>query len=227
MRGVMTDRTVIALYDDFATAQEVAEELVSMGFQPETISVVANDASGDYASRLTAGARATSADDEDVDADEGAAFGAVVGGLIGLGAMAIPGIGPVIAAGPLVAALVGAGVGAVTGAVTGGLIASLVDMGIPETEAGYYAEGVRRGGALVLVNTTADWVDRVIEVMEDHNPVDVEQRATGWRAGGWSGFDTNAPPMSESQLVSDRDAYSQYISEADRKRARVYEDTMG
>jgi uncharacterized membrane protein len=223
MRGVITNRTVTALYHDFAAAQEVVDDLVSMGFQREQISVVVNNVSGQYDSYVAP------ATEEDVSTGEGASFGAVVGGLIGLGAMVIPGIGPVIAAGPLVAALVGAGVGAATGAVTGGLIAGLVDMGIPETEAGYYAEGIRRGGTLVIVNTTEDWVDRVVDVMESHNPIDVEERATEWRTGGWTGFDASAAPYTESQLEADREAYREFITEGEeeRRRTRIFEDATG
>jgi uncharacterized membrane protein len=228
MQGITANRTITALFDDFATAREVVDDLISMGFQPETISIVVNDASGQYASYLASEAQATTAD-EDVSMEEGAGLGALFGGLIGLGVMAIPGIGPVIAGGPLVTALVGAGVGAATGAVTGGLIAGLVDMGIPDTEAGYYAEAVRRGGALVIVNTTDDWVERVVEVMESYDPIDVEERATEWRAGGWTGFDTNAPPMSESQLAADHDAYRDFITgaEDERRRTRIFEHTTG
>jgi hypothetical protein len=218
----MTDRTVTALYPDFASAQAVADDLVSMGFQPDTISIVANDASGQYASTFATQAAAMQ---EDVSAGEGASFGAVIGGLVGLGAMAIPGIGPVIAAGPLVALLIGAGVGAATGAVTGGLIAGLVDMGIPEDEAGYYAEGVRRGGVLLLVNTTGDWVERVVEVMEAYNPINVERMITEWRSGGWAGFDANATPIAESQLAAERDAYRRLDDEA--QGTRVYTDATG
>lgn len=220
MRGILTNRTVSALYTDFATAQQVAEDLVSMGFQPDTISIVANDVSGQYASTFNAQSA-----QEDVSMGEGARFGAVVGGLIGLGALAIPGIGPVIAAGPLVAALVGAGVGAATGAVTGGLIAGLVDMGIPEDEAGYYAEGVRRGGALVLVNTTEDWVERVVDAMEAHIPINVERMTTAWRSGGWTGFDTSGMPIAESQLAAEREAYRQH--DDDTQATRVYQDATG
>lgn len=220
MRGVTTNRTVTGMYATFADAQDVVDDLLSMGFQRETISVVANNVSGQYASLAQAEAAG-----EDVSTGEGAAFGAVVGGLLGLGALAIPGIGPVIAAGPLAAALVGAGVGAVTG----GLIAGLVDMGIPDEEAGYYAEAVRRGGTLVVVNTTEDWVNKVVDVMEAHDPIDVEEQATEWRAAGWTGFDAQGAPMNEGQLASDREAYRDFITGADdeRPRTRVYEDATG
>jgi hypothetical protein len=221
MRGVITDRTVTALYEDFATAQDVVEDLVSMGFQRDQISLIANDATGDYATQF---ARREVASD-DVSASEGASFGAVIGGLVGLGAMLIPGIGPVIAAGPLVAVLIGTGVGAVTGAVTGGLVAGLVDMGVPETEAHYYAEGVRRGGTLVTVNTNDDWVERVADVLESHDPVNVQRSAHVWKERGWSGFDASAQPKA---LEEDREFYRDFDADEaaeNRRRTGVYHDT--
>ncbi len=222
MRGILTNRTVTALYADYASAQQVAEDLVSMGFQPDTISIVANDASGQLAGMLT---MQSAPIEEDVSMGEGASFGAVVGALIGLGAMAIPGIGPVIAAGPLVSLLIGAGVGAATGAVTGGLIAGLVEMGVPEAEAGYYAEGVRRGGTLVLVNTTEDWVERVVEVMETYNPINIDRITTEWRSGGWTGFDASGAPIAERQLAEAREAYR--LFDDDMPGTRVYRDATG
>src|SRR5215211_4006029 len=104
-------QTVVALYDDFPTARAVVEDLVEAGFPRDNISLVANDASGEYAGYLNA--------DEDVTPGEGAGFGAVVGALVGLGVALIPGIGPVLAAGPLAAVVFG-GLGAAAGAATGG-----------------------------------------------------------------------------------------------------------
>jgi hypothetical protein len=150
-------RTVVALYDNFSSANAAVRELVDRGFNREDISLMASDVENRYSPYLEnrsitpATADATGA---------GAGIGAIIGGLggllVGLGALAIPGIGPVIAAGPLATALsglIGAGVGAVAGGVTGGLIGALVDLGVPEQQAGYYAEGVRRGGTLVVVQT--------------------------------------------------------------------------
>jgi hypothetical protein len=126
----------------------------------------------------------------------GAGIGAVLGGLagllVGLGALAIPGIGPIIAAGPLATTLAGAGLGAATG----GLVGALADAGIPEGEAGVYAEGVRRGGTLVTVRAGEDMVSRATEIMNRYTPVDINQRTTEWRDSGWSGFDANAGPYS-------------------------------
>jgi uncharacterized membrane protein len=171
---------VTALYDELTTARRAVEQLVSSGVDRDQISLVANDASNKYASYLK---------DDNVTGEEGAGFGATVGALVGLGAMLIPGIGPVIAGGPLVAALVGAGVGAATGALTGGITASLVDMGIDEETAGYYAEGVRRGGSLVVAHVPDGNQNRVMDIMNRFNPVDLKVRTDEWRSTGWTRFD--------------------------------------
>src|SRR6185295_9791779 len=96
----------------------------------------------------------------------GAGTGLVVGGalgwLAGIGAIAIPGIGPFIAAGPIMAALAGAGVGGTVGGVTG----SLVGMGIPEYEAKRYEGRVRKGGYLLSVHCDdSEWVGRAKEIL--------------------------------------------------------------
>ncbi|HUM71506.1 MAG TPA: hypothetical protein PLK31_21985, partial [Chloroflexota bacterium] len=143
-------KTIVGLYESLSMAQRVVESLVNIGIEREDISLVANDATGEYG-RFVTTPTGEVAQVEAVGA--GAGVGAVVGGLggllLGLGALAIPGIGPVLAAGPLVTTLAGAGIGAVTG----GLIGALVDLGIDEADAKYYAEGVRRGGTLVTVNS--------------------------------------------------------------------------
>jgi len=105
--------------------------------------------------------------------------------LVGLGALAIPGIGPVIAAGPIAAALAGAGIGAVTG----GIIGALIDLGVPEESAHVYAESVRRGNVLVAAQVGDDRVDEASRIMERTGLLDIEHEAEGWRSSGWSRFD--------------------------------------
>ena len=118
----------------------------------------------------------------------GAVTGGVVGGAAGLAAsligLAIPGIGPIIAAGPIVALLSGAGVGAVAG----GLIGGLTDMGMSRYDAERYAESVRRGGALVAVRADAARSERAAEIMREYGAVDIEGRAERWRERGWTGY---------------------------------------
>lgn len=196
-------RTVVALFDDFNLANRAVKELIDNGFSRDDVSIMASDAAGEYQRHLGREGDMGTRDAGDTGATEGAGvgagIGAVIGGLggllVGLGALTIPGIGPVIAAGPLAAALTGlagAGVGAVAGGVAGGLLGALVDMGVPEDTAEYYAEGVRRGGTLVTVRSSDEMTDRAVDILNSHNPVDINRRASEWRQSGWSGFDPNA-----------------------------------
>jgi uncharacterized protein (TIGR02271 family) len=178
-------QTVIGLFDSLHEARRVVQELVDHGFRREDISIVAQH-EGDVVTERE-GDRTSGAA---VGAGAGAALGGLGGLLVGLGALAIPGIGPAIAAGPLVSALAGAGIGAAAG----GLIGALTDLGVPEDEAHYYAEGVRRGGALVTVEADDAMADRAADIMTRYGAVDLEERAAQWRQGGWSRFDPAAGP---------------------------------
>src|SRR4029450_10853190 len=101
-------KTLVGLFDTFPEAQSVVQELVKNGFARDDISLAANDATGEYANYTDSSGLSGTA--------TGAATGAVIGGigglLIGLGAFTIPGIGPIIAAGPLITTLTGATAGA-------------------------------------------------------------------------------------------------------------------
>jgi len=191
-------KTVVALYDDFEAARRAVEDLVKADIERASISLVAGDPERTVSTQLNPNDKAGDA------SAEGAATGAVLGGIggaiLGIGALAIPGIGPVVAAGPLIAGLVGAGVGAAVG----GLVGALVDAGLPEEHAGYYAEGVRRGGTLVSVEADDDEVDRVIDILDLHNPVDINERVSSWRERGWTGFDSSAGVASDRQPTVSR-----------------------
>ena len=142
-------------------------------------------------------------------AGTGAVTGGVVGGAAGLVAsllgLAIPGIGPIIAAGPIVATLTGVGVGAVAG----GLIGGLTDMGVSGRDAEHYAEAVRRGGALVTVHADASRAERAAGIMRAHGAIDIERRAGQWRERGWTGFNEKAQPYTSEDVDRDRDLYGE------------------
>ncbi|MEO7912084.1 MAG: general stress protein, partial [Roseiflexaceae bacterium] len=144
-------KTIVGLFDDVNEAHTAVQELMDAGVDHNAISIVANDAKGEYKQYKADGSSA--AEGAGAGAVGGGVLGGVLGLLVGVGALAIPGIGPVLAAGPLAAALGAAGastlVGAGVGAATGGLIGGLIGLGIPEEDANMYAEGVRRGGTLV------------------------------------------------------------------------------
>ncbi len=203
-------RTVVALYDRVEEAQQTVRALRDAGFDNKDISMIAADQNEEYARQL----RRRDADVMDENkAGEGAAAGAgtgaVLGGLggllLGLGALAIPGIGPIVAAGPIAAALAGAGIGAAAG----GIVGALVGLGIPEEHANYYAEGVRRGGTLVVVQARDEQADHASSIMNQFNPVDIDRRSQDWRQSNWSRFDENAEPMRREEMevpvTGDRD----------------------
>lgn len=206
-------KTVVALYDDLENARESVDELVEAGFTRSDISLVARDVTGEYGSYLE---EYDEAEEVGEAAAGGAVGGAVVGGLmgllVGLGAFAIPGLGPVIAAGPVAASLAGAGIGAATG----GLLGALVEWGIPEAEAGYYAEGVRRGGTLLSVRVPEDRVEDVVSILNEYDPVNIERRAEYWRSEyDWTGYDAEAEPYGADEITSYRSGVSDWDEDLD------------
>lgn len=182
-------RTVAGLFDSYDEAQDAVGELEAAGIPASDISIVANNSDDWYAD----GDRSDAAE----DAASGAGIGAVVGGagglLTGLGIMAIPGVGPVVAAGWLAATAAGAVAGAAVGGATGGIIGALTDSGVSEPDAHVYAEGVRRGGTLVTARVDEPLASQAQQILSQHAPVDIVARRSEYEAGGWSGFDPDAP----------------------------------
>ena len=169
---------------------------------------------------------ATTAEDNTSEAAARAGIGAVIGGLggllVGLGALAILGIGPVLAAGPIVTTLVGAGVGAAAG----GLIGALVNAGVPEDQAQIYAEGVLRGGTLVTLSTSAENADRAVDILNKHNPVDIDRKASQWRSDNWTGFDENTEPYTRERIDTERTQFSD-LDEEGKVTITVVEEKCG
>jgi len=156
------------IYRDRTQAERAVDALMEAGFRAEDISVLLPDNVGtkDFAHEKN-----TKAPE---GATTGAGAGAVVGGTLGLlagiGALAIPGVGPFIAAGPIMGALAGAG----TGGVVGGLIGALVGMGIPEYEAKRYEGMIKEGGILLSVHCdNSDWTKRAKDLLERTGAHDV------------------------------------------------------
>jgi hypothetical protein len=203
-------RTIIALFDDIRQAEKAVQELVQAGFSSEDVSILANDVKNESLAADEPVEDESAADGAGIGAGIGAVVGGLGGLLVGLGALALPGIGPVIAAGPLAAALTGlagAGAGAVAGGVAGGLLGALVEMGVPEENAHYYAEGVRRGSTLVILRAPDDRTNQAVEILNRYEPVDINDRILVWRSEGWSGFDPAAGPyqIQETPEFDDRD----------------------
>jgi len=196
-------KNVVGLFDTMNDAEAAVRDLRGAGFNSSDISLVANNSDNRYNMNDTSYDSTSTETEAGEGAGVGATGGAVLGGLagllVGLGALVIPGIGPVIAAGTLATALGSAALGAGLGAAAGGLVGALVGAGIPEEDAHVYSEGIRRGGALVSVQVaTDDDADRAANIMDSHNVVDIDERGSTFRQGGWSRFDENAEPYSTS-----------------------------
>lgn len=173
----MSIKTLSALYDHYDDAAAAVTKLEAAGIPHTDISLVGNktvtttDGMGDHAA---------------TGAGTGATLGTLLGGgaglLAGHGLMAIPGVGPVVAAGWLVATLTGAGIGAAVG----GLVGSLTGAGVSETDAHAYAEGVRRGGSLLTVKADEAHSAAAARILEEHGTLDLDERAQGWESEGWA-----------------------------------------
>ena len=159
---------VYGIYRNRSQAESAVDRLVGNGFRTEDISVLLAENVGtkDFAHEKHTKAPEGTA--------TGAAAGGVVGGTLGLlagiGSLAIPGLGPFIAAGPIMATLAGAG----AGGVVGGLVGALVGMGIPEYEAKRYEGRIKEGGILMSVHCdNSDWTKKAKELMEQTGAEDV------------------------------------------------------
>ncbi len=181
--------TISRLYKDHDTGARVVAELERSGIPHRDISIISNNDSGwfdrDRSKRVDRDADGR--DDRAEGAAAGAGIGATVGGvaglLAGLGLLAIPGIGPVVAAGWLASTAAVA----VAGGATGGLIGALTQSGVGEQEAHAYAEGVRRGGTLVTVRIPDTDRSRIEAILDRYSPMDSTAAGVRDKTGDWSG----------------------------------------
>jgi hypothetical protein len=203
--------TVVGLFSSYEAADRAVEALEEAGFT-DSVSIIAREnvvPQGDE--------RGVGEDPQDVDLTEapaaqtaglddkagktigtGAVGGGVVGGLAGLligaGVLAIPGIGPVLAAGGLAAAVSSGAAGAVLGATAGGLLGALASLGLSEEHSQAYAEGVRRGGFLVVVQARDNRGEIAHTILTNAGAINIDEAYANWRAGGWNRFDEQRTP---------------------------------
>src|ERR1700761_4858600 len=198
--------TISRLYDNHNDAQQAVRRLESAGVPHSDISIVANNSDSWFNTDKKVDRDRDGVDDRAESAGKGAGLGAGVGGaaglLAGLGILAIPGLGPVVAAGWLAATAVGAA----AGAATGGIVGALTEAGVSKDDAPLYAEGVRRGGTLVSARVPD--ADRArLESILNQSSIDLRDRSSAWKKTGWSGYDPSSPPYSADQVQKERQQY--------------------
>lgn len=199
--------TVSRLYDSHDAAANAVTALVDAGVPRDDISLVASNAEGNAEGT---GDQRTIVETGEASggAGTGAGIGGVIGGgaglLAGLGMLAIPGLGPVVAAGWLASTAAGAVAGVAAGAVTGGIIGALTNAGVSEEHAHVYAEGIRRGGALVTARIEENQTDAVNAVLDRYGAVDPDARGRSYREAGWERFDERADPFTAEQIARER-----------------------
>jgi hypothetical protein len=205
--------TVSRLYDDHDTAARAVDELERSGIAASDIAIISSNADGWYdkdrepsISHKRLDRDLDGVDDRREGADAGAAIGGTAGGvaglLAGLGMLAIPGLGPVVAAGWLVStATLGVG-----GGLVGGIIGALTQGGTSEDDAHLYAEGVRRGGTMVSARVPDAEQGRVAAIL-DRSAIDIRNRARMWEKSGWHRFDPNAPAFTADEIRRERELY--------------------
>jgi len=170
----MSHKTVYAIVNSEGQAARIVDNLVNSGFSPNDISVLFPDKDSTH----------EFSHEKNTKAPEGAVAGASTGGILGgglgllagIGALAIPGVGPLIAAGPLLAALSGAAVGASVGGIAGGLIG----LGIPELEAKRFENRIAEGNILISVHAIdGDEVNRAKEILKNAEAEDISVTSLG------------------------------------------------
>ena len=182
-------QTITRLYDSNNEAQRAVRAVRHAGLTDDQVSIVANR--GNYTDADTTRDGGTGAA---TGAGSGGAVGGAAGLLAGVGLLAIPGIGPVVAAGWLAATALGVAAGAVTGGAAGGLIGALTDDGMSEDDAHVYAEGIRRGGAMVTARVPDDRVMEVNHILANYPSVEPAERRAEYGKDGWKRFDETAAP---------------------------------
>jgi hypothetical protein len=182
------------VYDSYGQARSAVADLERAGVPPSEISLVANK----HVSKEHADVGEVPA------AAKGAGIGAAAGGaaglLAGIGLLAIPGLGPVVAAGWFASLAAGAA----AGAAGGGIVGALVDAGESNEHAHVYSEAVRRGGTLVTVRIADAEAGRIQAILDRHQPIDPVIRRSDYQREGWETFDPAAPPYRPSDAEIQR-----------------------
>lgn len=188
--------SVFGIYRDRVSVEEGVDALRAAGFRSTDVSVLFPENQGTKDFAVEKNTKAPEGTTTGVVA--GGIAGGVLGWLTGIGALAIPGLGPLIAAGPIVAALAGAGaVGA-----AGGILGALAGMGMPEYEAKRYEGRIKHGGILLSVHCdSSDWTKRAKEILERTGAEDI---GSAGEAGADFGVSDKPMPRTRTAASGER-----------------------
>jgi hypothetical protein len=176
---------VFGIFPSRTSAEQCVDALLANGFRNDDISVLMPDQ--DVSREFAAEKNTKAPEGTTTGATAGGAIGGTLGLLAGIGALAIPGLGPFIAAGPIMGALAGIG----SGAVVGGIIGALIGMGIPEYEAKRYEGRVKNGGILLSVHCdNSDWVGRAKDILKQTGADDIA--SAGEKSASTHGVETRS-----------------------------------
>lgn len=231
-------KTVTRLFDSHTEALRAIDDLERAGIHHDRISLVSNNADNWHAghrhdeAKTDGGPLGDRNGDGENDVADGAGKGAATGGLIGgaggllagLGMLAIPGLGPVVAAGWLASTAVGAAIGAAAGGATGGLLGALKEAGHSDEDAHVFAEGVRRGGTLVSVKVEGDDAGHLEQILDQQRGVSAQMRGQTYRETGWTRFDPEAQPYTVEEIQVERRRFAEDRSFASQDQAEPNSD---
>jgi hypothetical protein len=200
-------KVISRLYPTYERAQQTVRNLEAAGVPHSDISIVANNSDNWYTDGRTKVDRdRDGTDDRAEGAGAGAGIGAGIGGaaglMAGLGLLAIPGIGPVVAAGWLAATAAGAA----AGGLTGGIIGALTQAGVSDEDAHVYAEGLRRGGTLVTARVADASASKFGGIMDGSSLKTADLR-TSYTQSGWKSFDEKSQPYTADDVRKYRSSW--------------------
>lgn len=205
---------VLGIYEDYSTVENAVDVLKEAGFRNTDVSVLFPQRAGSKEFARDKGTRAP--EGAVAGAGTGALLGGTLGWLAGIGALAIPGLGPIIAAGPLMASLAGIGVGGAVGGIGG----ALIGMGIPENLAKRYEIRVKEGGMLLSVHSdNPEWAKRAMDILERTGAQDISS------AGDAVDYIRSGFPLSAAAPTPEDDASDTTVQEEVTGVAAVSKDS--
>lgn len=188
---------IVAVFSTLAEAERALIDVRARGIPNEATHLIAGNDQSKHDDYLKKSKDESKSDGK--AAWNGASFGGGVGIVASLVALAIPGVGPIVAAGPIATVLTGLGIGAATG----GLIGVFKSMGLSHEEAPLYEEAVRRGLILAIAQVPEERADEIFKLMENHGARDVRDEVDTWKREGWSGSKTDKHPFpSDDEIVT-------------------------